>query len=543
MTRSQRGLLVLLTSLPVLLIFSALLYMVGMERLEEQPRSFWQALEWAGETLSTTGYGGDHGWGHPAMVVYVVLLQFAGVFLIFLIFPIYLIPFLEERFEARLPREIKDVADHVLIYQYGPAVASLIPELEQAGLETVVIEKEESEARQLLDRGPSVVLGSLDDGVLDRVELLKARAVIANGEDEENAAFVLSARQMGFSGEALALVEEPYHRQPLTLAGATAAFTPRHVLGAALAARASSKVQPRVAGIQLVGRRLRVSEIRLGPASKLVGKTLEEAELGKKAGVVVLGQWVGGHLKTPATSDMVLEKGGIVVLLGSDESLERFSDLAGGSQPLNRSGPLLVAGYGEVGSKVVELLRQVEEEVVVIDRRHKEGVDIVGDVLEPEVLTHPTLKSAQGIVLALDSDAATLFATVILKDRSPDIPIIARVNRAENVERIHRAGADFALSISQVSGQILAKRLLGHEAVVVDSHLRVVRVPEGSLVGHHPSELRIRARTGCSIVAVERGEDALTEFDVSFRFAAGDAVYLCGDREAIRRYEAEFPAA
>jgi hypothetical protein len=34
------------------------------------------------------------------------------------------------------------------------------------------------------------------------------------------------------------------------------------------------------------------------------------------------------------------------------------------------------------------------------------------------------------------------------------VPIIARVNQSENVERIHAAGADFALSISRVAGQI-----------------------------------------------------------------------------------------
>ena len=36
------------------------------------------------------------------MVLLVVAVQFLGVFLVFLIFPIYLIPFLEERFETRL---------------------------------------------------------------------------------------------------------------------------------------------------------------------------------------------------------------------------------------------------------------------------------------------------------------------------------------------------------------------------------------------------------------------------------------------------------
>ena len=64
-------------------------------------------------------------------------------------------------------------------------------------------------------------------------------------------------------------------------------------------------------------------------------------------------------------------------------------------------------------------------------------------------------------MLALNSDDATLFATVIARDTVPDVPVIARVNHARNVENIHRAGADFALSICDVSGEMLSARLLG----------------------------------------------------------------------------------
>ena len=83
---------------------------------------------------------------------------------------------------------------------------------------------------------------------------------------------------------------------------------------------------------------------------------------------------------------------------------------------------------------------------------------------------------SQAVILALSADSTTLFATVIIKDLAPDLPVIARVNRAENVERIYAAGADFALSISQVSGQLLAWRLLGKESVAIDPELRVIKV-------------------------------------------------------------------
>jgi Trk K+ transport system NAD-binding subunit len=541
MVRSQKRLLVLLAALLSLLIATAVLYMVGMSYLEGKPRGFWDALEWAGESLSTTGYGADASWRNPFMVVFVVLVQFIGVFLVFLVFPVYLIPFLEERFETRLPRAVTALQRHVVIFHHGPAVTTLVQELERASIATLVIEEAEAEARRLVEQGHRVVYGNLDEGVLTRVHLAKARALIVNSTDDRNAATILAARQLGFSGEILALVEDPYHRQPIILAGATGAYTPRHILGAALAARASQKVSPTVAGIQQLGHRLQVSEARIKRESVLAGKTLAEARIGEHAGVTVIGQWIGGKLLTNPTPDMRLEPGGILILVGSEENIQNFIDVCAGTTQLRRHGRFLVAGAGEVGRKVAELLTDAGEETFVINNQPGSGVDLVGNVLDTRVLQEARLKEAQAVILALDADTTTLFATVIAKDLAADVPIIARVNRAENVERIYAAGADFALSISQVSGQILAWRLLGKEAVALDPELRVVKVSARSLEGHRPSDLGIREKTGCSVVAVERDEQLMVELGSEFRFAAQDTIYICGSSEATQKYSEIFP--
>ncbi len=541
MLRSQKRLLVLVASLILVLVICALLYMVGMNQLEGQTRSFWRSLEFVAETLSTTGYGADDTWSNPLMVLFVVLLQFLGVCLIFMIFPVYLIPYLEERFEVRLPKEAKDATNHVVIYRFGPAVATLVDELQRASIPTVIIEQDETVARRLIEAGHQVVSGSLEDGILSRVNLQRARSLIANSTDDEDAAVILAARQSGFEGEALALVEEPFHRKPIMLAGATATYTPRHILGAALAARASQRVSPTVADAQQLGRKLKVSEVRIPKGSRLAGQTLAEASLGQRTGITVIGQWVEGRLVAPTTADMRLEPDGILVLVGSPTSVQKFEELCDEAKPLRRHGPVVVAGFGEVGGKVVELLSDVGEEVVVIDRQERDGVKVVGDVLDPRVLEQAGVGSAKAVILAVDTDSATMFATVIVKDLAPHVPVIARVNRAENVERIYRAGADFALSISQVSGQILARRLLGEEAVSLDPQLKVLKVGAGGLAGRHPSQLGIREKTGCSVVAVERGEDLMMEFGPDFRFESEDAIFVCGSSEATRIFLKMFP--
>jgi Trk K+ transport system NAD-binding subunit len=541
MLRSQKRLLTLLGILLVILLVTAVLYMWGMDYLEGKPRGFWDSLEWAGESLSTTGYGRDSSWSHPLMVSYVVFVQFIGVFLVFLVLSVFLLPFLEERFETRLPQEIGNLKNHVVIFDYGPPVATLLNELEHADIGTVVIEEDENEARRLHDQGHRVIYGNLDEGVLKKTHLTRARALIVNSTDDRNAAAILTARQLDFKGEILALVEDPYHREPIILAGASGAYTPRHVLGAALAARASQKVSPTVAGIQHLGNKLLVGEARITRDSVLGGKTLSEAILGQHAGVTVIGQWIGGKLQTPPTPDMRLEPGGILVLVGNEESLQRFMDLCAGARQLRRHGAFLIAGGGEVGRKVAELLNDAGEKTFTIDTSAGPGVNLVGNVLDTQVLQKIGINDFQAVILALNTDSTTLFATVIFKNLAPDMPVIARVNHAENLERIYAAGADFALSISQVSGQLLAWRLLGKESVALDPELRVIKVSTRGIESFHPSQTELRVKTGCSVVAVERGAELLVEFGADFRFQANDSVYICGSAEAAQKYYEVFP--
>src|SRR5437588_12050011 len=120
MHRSTRRLMWLVAGLLLFLIGSALLYQAGMARLEGAQRTFWESFEWAAETLTTTGYGADSHWSHPLMVVFVACVQLSGVLLVVLFIPFILLPFLETRFEERLPREPGEISQHVVIFRFGP---------------------------------------------------------------------------------------------------------------------------------------------------------------------------------------------------------------------------------------------------------------------------------------------------------------------------------------------------------------------------------------------------------------------------------------
>ncbi|MFO1371504.1 MAG: TrkA C-terminal domain-containing protein [Candidatus Competibacteraceae bacterium] len=539
-SRSTRRLLALLATLPAAVLLLGSLYMLGMHYLEGSPRSFWSSIEWASETLTTTGYGADSHWRHPVMTLFVIVTQFLGMFLVFLIFPVYVLPYFEERFEARLPRTLPRMTGYVLFYRYGPAVDMLIEELQRVGSAFVILEEDVSLARSLRDRGYTVVLGKLDEdpGVLVGVE--QAQAVVTNADDHADATFIMMARERGFRGSIYALAEDPLHRSPMLKVGATAVYTPTHVLGAAMAARASNRISPPAEGLHLLGTRIGIAEFRVHRESPLAGQRLGELQLRKRHGVIVIGQWRGGRFVTATGPDTRIESGAILVVVGTPANLAQVERLA---TPIRRTGPLVVAGYGTVGSKVVEMLRDANETTIVIDERPGSGVDVVGNVLEHATLAQAKVRDASAVVLALSNDSAGVFATAVVRDYAPDVPLIARVNRAPNVARLYQAGADFALSVGQVAGQILAYHLLGENAVLVEQRLKFARVAAGTLAGTHPWRINVRERTGAVVVAVERDKHVFVELDDDFRVQQGDILFVCGTLESLDQYLREFHAS
>ncbi len=535
--RSYRRLLALIAMVPVLLLLLGLGYQYGMIHFEGVDRSLADGITWAAESLTTTGYGRDSVWHHPVMQAYVVAVQFAGVLFLFLIFPIFFIPFIEERFEARLSRRLPDLKGEVLIFRSGPAVTSFVAELKREGVPVVFFEEDEATARRIRERHPWVVLGDLRDEEPDLTNLSDARGIILNGEDDQNAAMALGARAQGYEGPIIAMVRNPERRPPLLRTGATAAFTPDHLLAAALASRASVRIGPRVAGIHHLGHNLDVAEMRVDPGSPLIGRSIAEARIREETGTTIVALWEAGALIAQPTPDMRFSNGTVLIGVGTEEGLRRLGQLA---VPVPRSGAFVVIGTGEVGRKVTEVLLDAGERVVVLGAAEHPGVDVVGDHLGFDTLMRAGIREAQGIIIALETDSAALFAVAVIRNLAPDKMIFVGARRVENVSRIHRAGADFALSVSQVAGKLLAFHLLGKVSVDLEAEVTLVATAAGPFAGKPLVTKRIREESGCAVVAVERGDEVIVEF-AGFTIAPDDTLYLSGSHEAIARFYRAYP--
>ena len=442
-----------------------------------------------------------------------------------------------ERFEGRLPLALPNVDDGVVVYGYGPEVDSLLGELDRRGTASVVIEEDEAVARRLHARGQRVVHVTLAEQELDLRTLARAHALVLNGEDDVNALLALSAREAEYEGLIVAMIQDPRRRAPLLLAGANVTFSPTHVLAAVLSSRASARISPRVTGFQPLHNLLEVAELRVHDDSPLAHTTLAEVELRTRTGANVVGQWRDAALHSPPAADETIRPGTILVVAGTPENMEKLNEMA---RPITQEGAIVVIGFGDVGRKLVEILTAVDEKVCVVDPVGRPGVHIVGDIIDREVLESVPLARARVVVLALDTDSATVLAAAVLRDYAPDLPIIASVYLADNVARIQRAGVDYALSLSQVAGQLLAHHVLG-ETVSLQPRIKLVRVGAELLAGKNPVGERIRERTGCTVVAVERDGQVAMDFPDSFRLSSDDALYICGTMDAVARYHEEFP--
>jgi len=307
--RSRRRLAYIVAALIAFLFAAAILYQVGMSHLEHKPRTFLESFEWATETLSTTGYGSDNRWSHPAMVVLVIVVQIVGMVLIPLLLAGFILPYLAERFEQRVPREAdRRLSGHVIVYRFGPAVETLLQRLAAVNIPTLVVDTDETAARGVMERGERAVFSRTEEDMLEVCRARTARAIVANGRDEENAALILRARQAGFDREVYTFVEDPNHRKAMELAGATAAYTPRHIVAAALAAHASDLISPRVPGIELVPG-IERREIRVPASSVVAGRTLGESRIGADSGAIVVGIWTRSRLQTNCNGSARIEAG------------------------------------------------------------------------------------------------------------------------------------------------------------------------------------------------------------------------------------------
>jgi voltage-gated potassium channel len=187
-------------------------------------------------------------------------------------------------------------------------------------------------------------------------------------------------------------------------------------------------------------------------------------------------------------------------------------------QKLN--GHAIIAGYGRIGSKVADLLRD-EMDVVIVDERddrvaeaREDGfIAVKGDAADDEVLSAIYLENANILIAALPTDADNLYVVLTGRTMNEELHIVSRAQYPSSGAKLMKAGADRVVNPEDIGAHRLAAFALRPavsefmdvvmHGASIEYRLEEVSVDEGSdLSGKTLADADIRARTGAIVLAI-----------------------------------------
>ena len=216
------------------------------------------------------------------------------------------------------------------------------------------------------------------------------------------------------------------------------------------------------------------------------------------------------------------------------------------------SGHYVICAYGRVGRAVLEELGRRNYTAVVIESKpelepllEEHGVRYIsGDPADETVLRRAGIEHAQGLICAVDSDAANVYITLTARALNPDLRIVARASERASIDKLVRAGADEVVSPYGLTGRRMA--ILSAQPTVLEvldllnlgSDIRLEEVAVRS--GTHLDSLTIaeaRARyAGVAILALKKpGSEVSANPDHNARLAPGDLIVALGPAEILNR--------
>ncbi len=123
----------------------------------------------------------------------------------------------------------------------------------------------------------------------------------------------------------------------------------------------------------------------------------------------------------------------------------------------------ILCGYGRVGSAVFKQLQRRNQEAIIIEKdrniiekelwEETEVLAIPGDATDEEILKSAGIKRARGIIIATGEDVDNLFITLTAQELHPEVWIVARASKSENIKRLYRSGADKVISPETSGGE------------------------------------------------------------------------------------------
>jgi Trk K+ transport system NAD-binding subunit len=500
---------------------------------EGQDFSWVTGFYWTLTVMSTLGFG-DITFHTDLGRIFSIAVLLSGVFFLLILLPFTFIqffyaPWMEAQTAARAPRKLpEETAGHVIMTKYGPVTSYLIKKLKQYQHSYVVLCPELEEALKLADLDINVVVGELDDPETYRkIRIESAAMVVTTRSDMVNTNVVSTIRAISETIPIISTVAEPASIDILELAGSTHVLRLDEMMGKFLARRTTGGD----AMTHKIGQfdSLLIAEANVA-GTPLIGKTLKESKLREMTGVTISGAWDRGQFTT-ARPEMEITPNTVLVLAGSADELKKYDELFC-IYHTNRE-PVVVIGWGKVGRATTQALekRGIEYRVVEKDPALIPDDDrfIHGSAADLEILEKAGIMKAPTTIITTHDDDTNIYLVIYCRRLRQDIQIISRATLERNVTTLHRAGADFVLSYESLGANTMFNLLDRSDILMVTEGLDVLKVKlPSSLEGKSLAESGIRAKTGCSVVALVYDGETQFDFDPNEPLSEGTEIILIG---------------
>jgi Trk K+ transport system NAD-binding subunit len=536
LTRRDRLVLYYLLGLSTLVAAYTVVYNLAMAEIEGVDQPLFASLEFVVQTMTTTGYGQDSElWSHPAMFLFVSVIQISGIGIGFFTLRLIIIPLFSSA-DVNLDNRLTPKRDHVIVCEFRHDSEVLLEELEELGIEYVLISSDEDEARELSDEGYPAIHGSPQAAkAYQRAGIEKARAIITDA-GSATVDTILTARSVRPDIEIITLTDDTDLFDIFRETGADSVLSPHSVLGHRLAEKVVASFSTELDNTVQLGEDFEMTEVLVQRDSPLDGVTIRDAGLREQTGANIVGAWIDGELQLPPDPDAVIRENSVLLVAGEHEDLEDLSEFTRSTKAFQRPDRVVLAGRGEVGTAAEEVLRDAGIETVSIDEEEMTEPDIVGDMGKRSVRREANISNAGTILVCLPDDSQGLLTAVQAQAINPDIEVLFRANEMATVSKAFRAGADYVLAIPQVSARMVARELRGENVLDPASQIRVVRVPATPFAGETIASAEIPERTGCRVIAIENESGLTTRIDPQRELDADDQLTLVGTDDAVQEF-------
>lgn len=195
---------------------------------------------------------------------------------------------------------------------------------------------------------------------------------------------------------------------------------------------------------------------------------------------------------------------------------------------------IIICGMGDTGRHVLTEMHKTGTPYVAIDihednikrlqehfpETYKDMLYVVGDATDEEILESAGVDRASGLVSTLAHDKDNLVVTVMVRQRSDTIRIVARCTDLKFSERMQKAGANSVVSPNMIGGLRLASETLrphvvGFLDMMLREQSRTLRIEEIVIKENSPwagkqlHELNLRTRYNLLPMALKNAQNNL----------------------------------